>query len=344
MNASLLISDGWMLSAVLRVTGLLTAVLLAWRGLPASRPRLRRGVALAGAGAALCALVPAGLWEVAVPLARAPRGGAWPGAESADHAAGFGWTGALAAVWLGGTVVAVCRWCLQAWKLRRLVKTSRSFRRGCRGDCGKRGEFAVFHDVRLSPVLSGPCVAGTWRPVLLVPAAARRWTADEWRMVLAHECQHLRQRDLLAGWLPRLVAAVYWWHPLAHWIHRQYHLESEALCDRAVLSGGRAVRPYVEFLLALSSRATPRLATAMARASRLGQRLERLLAVPEGERCSRRGPSMVALLLLSAALGVVALRITTPPAGPAARHEPEADRAMEAEAMLRLSANPFPQP
>lgn len=356
-------AEDWLAVAALRATGILAAIALAWRGLPACRPRLRRAVALAGAAFALAALIPVGVWQLALP---------WPGATlfAAERettavigaGGGFSWMGLGAAIWLGGMTIAFGRWVWQARRLRALVRASRPWPSDERRRFVTQGNAptfpgpqpcssaAVFRDVRFSDAVQGPCVAGVWRPVLLMPSAARHWSDEEWRMVLAHESQHLRQRDLWAAWLPRLVCAVYWWHPLAHWLERQYHLESEALCDKAAVGHGHSVRPYVEFLLALSSRsAIPSLAVGMARPSRLSQRLERLLAVPVGKE-PVRDPSLLAFALVLAALGLAVLRLSPhdPPSqllSPAPQPHEEIERApLSAEAALRLSADPFPQP
>lgn len=344
-----LFAGEWLATAALRATGIFAAIALAWRGLPTSRPQLRRGVALAGAAAALAASLPQGMWELTLPQSSVVWLGVSSGGAVENTAPGFSWPATLAAVWLAGMVIAAGRWAVQAWRLWRLVRGAPAFRAEAMTLAEDASdEPAHFHDVRISAALRGPCVAGVWRPVLLVPETARAWNAEEWRMVLAHERQHLRQRDLPAAALLRLACTFYWWHPLAHWLRRQCHLESEALCDRAVLAQGRAARPYVEFLLALSSRTVPPLAAAMARPSRLRQRLERLLAAPAGKE-AQRGPSLLAFALVLAALSLAVLRIS--PDAPPPHHssfapQPSAEQgraALSAEAALRLSADPFPQ-
>ena len=69
-----------------------------------------------------------------------------------------------------------------------------------------------------SSAISGPYVARGRKPVLLLPDSAHTWTPSHWKVVTAHEQQHLRQQDLPLAWLPRLVHCFYWWHPLAHWL------------------------------------------------------------------------------------------------------------------------------
>lgn len=166
-------------------------------------------------------------------------------------------------------------------------------------------------------------------------------------MVIAHEQQHLRQQDLQLVWLPRLVYCFYWWHPLAHWLKRQFHAESEALCDRAALAhSGRSPREYVEFLLSLNAARMPASAAGMALKSPLGQRIERLL--PAGQRAGRRWAGGFAMLILCAMAGLsFSLRTVPPDAAPGNPPAVATEvRPMETavdETALRLSANPFPE-
>lgn len=65
-----------------------------------------------------------------------------------------------------------------------------------------------------SPVASVPMTWGTWRPVILLPTAARNWPADQRRAVLLHELAHVRRHDAALGALAHLACALHWPNPL----------------------------------------------------------------------------------------------------------------------------------
>lgn len=333
------LSADWLMQAALRATLLLGGLFMLWRFLPVTRPALRRQVLLWISAAVLTAPWLAGWWAV----------GDLQNLQTVTAAAfhpdaGIAWPTLTATLWLGGTALAVARLGVQAWTLRCLIRRARPW----------AGPPALTDVTALhSPAISGPCVAGSRKPVLLLPDSARDWTPSQWRMVLAHETQHLRQQDLRLAWLPRLVLCLYWWHPVAHWLNRQFHAESEALCDRAVLvRSGQGPREYVEFLLSLNAAHLPAHAAGMALKSSFGKRLERLLAT---RRNSFHGPAAAAALVILTGLAILSFSLktvatTSGPPSVAAETAPGSDPVLDAgdsdsgETALRLSANPFPEP
>lgn len=357
----------WLLQSGLRATLLLTGLFFLWRILPAAQPALRRWVLLAACAGLLAAPWVSGWWEWAAPgLNRtADASFVFSGNQHApavpESSGGFPWAVALTVGWLTGSFLIVTKLLLETWALRRLIQGARPWQGSSTTPQGLT--------VLQSSAITGPCVAGGLRPVLLLPDSAHTWTPAQWRMVLAHETQHLSQRDLLLAWLPRLVLCLYWWHPLAHWLRRQFHAESEALCDGAVVArSGQDTREYVEFLVALNTGRLPALSAGMAMKSRLGQRIERLLLTPP--RPVRRRAAAVAILFL-ATIGITAITLRTlPPDLPAtasatnppatitastsSHNLPQAPDAIPArasnspppqsdhEVAIRLTANPFP--
>ncbi|MDB6132585.1 MAG: blaR1 2 [Verrucomicrobiales bacterium] len=267
----------WQLQAGLRATLLLGGLFVIWRLLPTAQPALRRWILLAACAGLIATPWTAGWWHW-----NGGGGGAGSVAfqgKSLSAATGgggfFPWTAALAGLWIAGSFLVCLRIGLESWALHRLIRRARPWTGPWKAD----GPLAILQ----SSAISGPCVAGGRRPVLLLPDSAHAWTPAQWRMVLTHERQHLHQRDLLLAWLPRLVLCLYWWHPLTHWLRRQFHAESEALCDGAVIArSGQGAREYIEFLMALNTGRLPLPAhsAGMAMKSRLGQRIERLLLTP----------------------------------------------------------------
>ena len=326
----------WLIQAGLRATLLLGGAFLLWRFLPVSKPGLRRRVLLGIAAGLLAAPWLSGWWEVEATPAPVLS------SQTAGSFSPVDWATPAAWIWLGGSLIAMVRLGMEARALHRLIRHARPWS----GSPALPDEITILQ----SSAISGPCVARGRKPVLLIPDSALGWSPPQWQMVLAHERQHLHQQDLRLSWLPRLVYCFYWWHPLAHWLKRQFHAESEVLCDRAVLAhSGYSPREYVEFLLSLNSARMPALAAGMPLKSPLGQRIERLL--PSRQNPSHGWTGGLALLILSG-IAVLSFSLRTlPPDGaadlPSDKSSGGASKVTPVdtaagETALRLTANPFP--
>lgn len=102
-------------------------------------------------------------------------------------------------------------------------------------------------EVRSSPGLLEPGVAGLLRPILLLPAGiAGRLTPPQLEAVLAHELCHVRRRDNLFASIHMIVEAMFWFHPLVWWIGAKLVEERERACDEEVLSLGSEPHVYAE--------------------------------------------------------------------------------------------------
>ena len=128
-------------------------------------------------------------------------------------------------------------------------------------------------EVRETADLTAPATAG-WRiPVIVLPEDWRSWDGDERRAVLAHELAHVCRDDYLTGVVARVAMALYFYHPLVHWLAGRLQLEQELAADAlgAPFAGGKA-----RYLRSLS---------------RLALRQDgRLPAGRPGRSCRRRGP------------------------------------------------------
>jgi len=69
----------------------------------------------------------------------------------------------------------------------------------------------------ISPAIGSPATWGLFRPVIVLPPAARDWTVERRRVVLAHELAHVARRDGLANLIGWMACALYWPNPL-DWI------------------------------------------------------------------------------------------------------------------------------
>lgn len=88
--------------------------------------------------------------------------------------------------------------------------------------------------LRLHP--AGPAVLWAPRSLLLLPTDfLERFNADERRLVLQHECMHLRRGDALWSLLAELAFASLWFHPLVWLALPRLRLDQELACDERVL-------------------------------------------------------------------------------------------------------------
>ncbi|HEX8410631.1 MAG TPA: M56 family metallopeptidase [Thermoanaerobaculia bacterium] len=157
--------------------------------------------------------------------------------------------------------------------------------------------------VLLSDRIQSPLTFGFLEPTILMPAAARNWSADEVNRALKHELEHVRRGDWKLQLLARVACAVYWPHPLVWTAWRRFSLEAERACDDAVLSGSEASL-YAQQLVTLARDLVrrPRVpAMAMASRSQLARRIDAIL-----DPARSRGPAGKASRLLAA---VVALMV-----------------------------------
>lgn len=132
---------------------------------------------------------------------------------------------------------------------------------------------------------AGPAVLGVVRPRIVVPRWVLAMPAEERRLVLAHECEHVRAGDpmLLAGATIAILCAP--WNLGLWYIARRLRLAVEVDCDRRVLRAHADVRRYCNLLLEVGEQTLdhPVLSAALTRRnSDLRHRLEQMTAERSG--------------------------------------------------------------
>ncbi|MBL9145713.1 MAG: hypothetical protein JNM99_18690 [Verrucomicrobiaceae bacterium] len=205
-------------------------------------------------------------------------------------------------IWLSGTLVLGLVHAARSWRAWRWRK---GLRRGTRA-----GVWVFDGD-------GGPCVVGLWRPVIAVPQSVHEaWTEDQWRWLMAHEGEHVRERDPLMAWLLSWVRACLWWNPFVHSLISHWSQAREEVCDAVAVARTDDSERYASFLVDIASRGSRSFAIAMA-ASRPARRLRaRLLALlerrPVRERLSWGFRSVMAVIFATGTVLVSCVGVEQP--------------------------------
>ena len=166
-----------------------------------------------------------------------------------------------------------------------------------------------------STAISAPLVLHLWRPIVVMPEAAGRWSRARIRAVLLHEFAHIKRNDRRIQSLAQLACAVYWFNPLIWFAAHQLRLERERACDDFVLVSGTSRADYATDLLEIACGSSARTVThfAIGLAEYRSQLEQRIVAIvnPRTPRhtITLLGRFMVALPTLLVALAAGALQI-----------------------------------
>ncbi len=150
--------------------------------------------------------------------------------------------GAAVGVWAAGVLFLTIRLLHGIVLVRRLRGASTPLDTSALGDAltevRRSLALADLPPISLSEHIATPVVAGLFRPTVLLPASLpAAIDPDRLRDILLHECAHVARRDPWVVVLQRLVAVVYWPHPLVHFLNRQLARCREEVCDNWVLRG-----------------------------------------------------------------------------------------------------------
>lgn len=166
----------------------------------------------------------------------------------------------LRAIWLVGTILFLIPVAAVLWKLSTIRRTGIPVawhRDALAHLAASRGVTKAVELVEHEAV-PGPMTFGVTRPVIVLPLDAREWDEAELRRALLHELEHIQRGDWIMQIMARVVAGVYWFHPLVWMAWRRLCLEAERSCDDAVVISEERT-DYAEQLVTLAQRmsATP---------------------------------------------------------------------------------------
>ena len=131
-------------------------------------------------------------------------------------------------------------------------------------------------DMVITPAVDGPAATGLIHRLVLLPADFEtRFTPDQQRVALLHECLHHRRGDLWASAAALLGAAAMWFNPLSYVALGAFRRDMESACDSTVLEtpGACDPRSYGETILRSAARPIPRSLCALTSIDELKGRL-----------------------------------------------------------------------
>jgi beta-lactamase regulating signal transducer with metallopeptidase domain/peroxiredoxin len=207
--------------------------------------------------------------------------------SSFGESRGFRWrteiVPALWTVWLVGVLVLIARLIAGSVGLARLIRSSSDVSgaivRECR-EIAARLECRGPIRVRSMKDVATPCLAGLWRPVLLLPEReCDDVRPDDLRVILAHELAHARNHDVAWNLAAHLASILLWFHPLAWRIRAAHASACDAVCDAVAADLVGDVSLYGRTLARMAVRMAgpaPVHGLAMARTSDVRRRIDAL--------------------------------------------------------------------
>jgi hypothetical protein len=165
--------------------------------------------------------------------------------------------------------------------------------------------------VRVSPRV-GPVVIGFLRPEIVVPRWLLTRNADQRRLVVTHENEHVRARDpLLLGIAWAAVIATPW-NPAVWYMLSRLRLAVELDCDARVLRRGAPPRVYGALLIDVAEHASALQLSALALADDSSHLHQRILAMkPRTPRFARLRAGLAAPLALCGVLAACEATLPT---------------------------------
>jgi beta-lactamase regulating signal transducer with metallopeptidase domain len=128
--------------------------------------------------------------------------------------------------------------------------------------------------VRVSKEVRSPLTFGSG---IVLPNEAHSWTPQTISVVLAHEREHVRQRDFYIQLLIRVYSSLFWISPLGWWLQREYAVLCEETSDYAALRVAPSTTVYAELLVKFCNETAPLTGIEMARVRGLRSRLATIL-------------------------------------------------------------------
>ncbi len=108
--------------------------------------------------------------------------------------------------------------------------------------------------LRLSKIVSGPCVIGHFRPIILLPfdaitgSCTLQLSKEHIELILLHELTHIKHCDYLFNLFQSLMKVLYFFNPGVLLISRQLDVAREYACDDKVVQCTQKTTQYAHAL------------------------------------------------------------------------------------------------
>ena len=163
----------------------------------------------------------------------------------------FNWTtpSLIFAVWAIGILVMLIRIAFGLYRIHRLRRTATIVDGAYQAVCNRliqklninRPVTVCFSDQVVSPISFG------WlSPHILIP---KNLNLEQFELVAAHELAHVQRLDWLTNLFSHLVGAVFFFHPIYHFLNRKLVHLRERICDDWVIQLTGARKNYAQCLL-----------------------------------------------------------------------------------------------
>jgi beta-lactamase regulating signal transducer with metallopeptidase domain len=215
-------------------------------------------------------------------------------------------TGILFVAYISVVLLLLTRLLFGVLRLRTLARSSEVWLDGT----ARMNEIALQANIRrptlvvLSDRISVPLTFGFIRSTIVLPVAAREWSAGELTRAIRHELEHVRREDWAVQLVARFAAALYWPHPLVWVAWQRLCVEAERACDDAVVRSADSAT-YAEQLVLLARSLTRRRALPappMASPTRLAERVHAILDPRQRRGPHSRAAAAAAVLVMMVAL------------------------------------------
>ena len=113
--------------------------------------------------------------------------------------------------------------------------------------------------VLITPHTRGPALFGLIHKRLLLPVGLiDQFHTAELRHILAHECAHLKRRDVAVNWIVSVLQAIHWFNPVLWFAFARMRTDRESACDALAIRlslGEDGARDYGRTIIRLLERA-----------------------------------------------------------------------------------------
>ncbi len=146
----------------------------------------------------------------------------------------------------------------------------------CRSAVPVREDWTEGRDVRASAAVHVPLTFGA---TILLPASYQRWDVQQRRAVMAHKSAHIDGGDFPVLMFAALNRAIFWFSPVAWWLHHRLLTLAEARSDAVAIENIDDRLRYAEILLAFGAHGGRRMTgLEIAAPHTIRRRIERILA------------------------------------------------------------------